>query len=151
MNAYTELLRYFYTIGKPLVNTMTQGQPSDVDLEKKNIFPLIHVEIGSATFPSPGTIRFNVKLSCMDIRDITKEVKTDKYYSNDNEVDNLNATLAALNRIWQDMWRDFGGSNIVVSEVPGLVPFVEEKDNILDGWIMDFDVTLPNVMIDLCQ
>src|SRR5690349_14276946 len=106
MNGYSELLRYFKKIGQPLVKTITQGDFADVDLNKKNIFSLLHVSIGNASFPSDGVIRFNVQLGCFDIRDINKAIDTDKYYGNDNEIDNLNSTLEVLNRIWLLMLKD---------------------------------------------
>jgi hypothetical protein len=151
MNGYSELLRYFKLIGQPLVNTMTQGEFSDIDLDKKNIFPLLHVAIGDASFPSDGVIRFSVQLGCFDIRDINKDVNDDKYYDNDNDIDNLNSTLAVLNRVWLLMLKDFEENNITASESPSLQQFTESRKNFLDGWIMTFDVEVPNTIINLCQ
>lgn len=151
MNGYSELLRYFKQIGKPLVNTITQGDFADVDIDKKNIFSLLHVSIGNASFPSDGVIRFNVQIGCFDIRDINKDVNTDKYYDNDNEIDNLNSTMAVLNRIWLLMLKDFEENNITASENPTLEQFTESRTNLLDGWIMTFEVDVPNTTINLCQ
>lgn len=130
---------------------MTQGDFSEVDLDKKNIFPLLHVSIGNASFPSDGVIRFNVQIGCFDIRDINKDVNTDKYYDNDNEIDNLNSTMAVLNRIWLLMLKDFEDNNITASENPTLEQFTESRKNLLDGWIMTFEVDVPNTTINLCQ
>lgn len=151
MNGYSQLLRYFKQIGQPLVSTITQGDFDALDLDKKNIMPLLHVSIGDASFPGAGTVRFSVQLGCFDIRDINKEVNTDKYYENDNEIDNLNSTLAVLNRIWLLMLNDFEENNITASENPFLQQFTESRKNLLDGWIMTFDVDVPNVDINLCQ
>lgn len=151
MNGYSELLRYFYKIGKPLVNKMTQGDFAEIDLDKKNIMPLLHVSIGDASFPSDSVVSFTVQLGCFDIRDINKAVNTDKYYGNDNEIDNLNSTLAILNRIWQLMLKDFEENNITSSENPSLQQFTESRKNLLDGWIMTFQVEVPNTDINLCQ
>lgn len=151
MNGYSELLRYFKQIGQPLVNTVTQGDFADLDLDKKNIMPLLHVSIGNASFPSPQVVRFDVQLGCFDIRDTNKEIITDKYYGQDNEIDNLNSTLAVLNRIWILMLEDFEENNITASEVPTLEQFTESRKNLLDGWIMTFQVDVPNIDINLCQ
>lgn len=151
MNGYSELLRYFKKIGQPLVNTITQGDFADVDLNKKNIFSLLHVSIGNASFPSDGVIRFNVQLGCFDIRDLNKAIDTDKYYGNDNEIDNLNSTLEVLNRIWLLMLKDFEEKDITASENPTLEQMTETRKNLLDGWVMTFDVDVPNVTINLCQ
>ncbi len=151
MNAYSEVLRYLHSLGKPLVNTITQGEWSDVDRSKKDIFPLLHVSIGDASFPSESTIKFTVQVGCFDIRDLNKEPVTDKYYTNDNEIDNLNSTLAILNRIWLQLKSDFDVTLVEVSDIPTLQKLIETNDNLLDGWIMDFEMTVPNVKIDLCQ
>lgn len=151
MNGYSELLRYIKKIGQPLVNTITQGYWEDVDINKQNIFPLLHVFIGDASFPSDSVIEFNVQIGCFDIRDINKEVNTDKYYSNDNEIDNMNATMAVLNRIWLLMLHDFEDNNITASPVPTLEKRSQVNENILDGWTITFDVQVPNTTINLCQ
>lgn len=151
MNGYSQLLRYFKQIGKPEVNTITQGNFADIDLDRKNIFPLLHVSIGNASFPSPQVVRFDVQLGCFDIRDINKEINTDKYYGQDNEIDNLNSTLAVLNRIWILMLEDFEENLITASENPTLEQFTESRKNLLDGWIMTFQVDVPNTDINLCQ
>lgn len=151
MNGYSELLRYIKQIGQPLVNTITQGNFEDLDLDKKNIFSLLHVQINGASFPSDSVTQFNVQIGCFDIRDNNKAINNDKYYDNDNEIDNLNATLAVLNRIWLLMIRDFEENNITASETPSLEQFTESRKNLLDGWIMTFTVQAPNVTINLCQ
>lgn len=151
MNGYSQLLRYIKQIGQPLVNTITQGNFDEVDINKKDIYPLLHVAIGNASFPSESVVRFSVQIGCFDIRDTDKEVNTDKYYSNDNEIDNLNATLAVLNRIWLLMLKDFEDLNISASEAPGLDICTEYAQNLLDGWIMTFEVETPNDVISLCQ
>ncbi len=150
MNGYSQLLRYIKQIGRPLVNTITQGDFDSIDISKKDIFPLLHVAIGNASFPSEGVVRFSVQIGCFDIRDTNKEVNADKYYDNDNEVDNLNATLAVLNRIWLLMLRDFEELNISAGHNPSLEICTEYAQNLLDGWIMSFEVETPNDTISLC-
>ena len=153
MNGYSEILRYIKTLGDRdvFVNTVTQGDFEDVDTNKKNIFPLLHVQVGNANFLSDSVVRFDCQLGCFDIRDINKEIRTDKFYENDNEVDNLNETLAVINRIWLLMLKDFENNNITASESPSLEKFTEVKKNILDGWIMTFQIEVPNINISLCQ
>lgn len=151
MNAYSELLRYIQTIAKPLVNTVTQGDFTAVDLEKKNIFSLVHVAVGNASFPSDGVIRFDIQIGCFDIRDINKDINADKYFSNDNEVDNLNSTMAVLNRLWLLMLKDFEENDITASDNPTLEQYTNSHKNLIDGWIMSFQADVPNTVINLCQ
>lgn len=153
MNAYTELLNYIRKLGEddPFVNTITQGNPTKVDISKMDIFPLLHINIVSSSFPSDGTILFNVDLDCLDVRMLNKEINKDKFFYNDNEVDNFNETLMVLNRIWLLMLKDFEENNITASLTSSLEKIEEAEQNTLDGWRMSFEVEVPNTTISLCQ
>lgn len=153
MNTYSELLRYIRKLGGEdiFINTITQGDFADVDLDKKNIFPLMHISIGNASFPSHSVIRFDIQIGVFDIRDINKEVNDDKFNQNDNEQDNLNETLSSLNRIWLKMSKDFEENNITASDNPTLEIQTFTRKNLLDGWIMTFQADLPNTTLNLCQ
>ena len=97
MNHYTQLLYYIKQLAEAdqFVNTVTKGSFEDLDLNKKNIFNLLHIQLG-----------------CFGIRDINKEIVNDKFWEQDNEVDNHNETLAVLNRLWLKMYTDFEKNNI---------------------------------------
>lgn len=153
MNTYSELLRYLRQLGEEdvFVNTITQGDFTNVDIDKKNIFPLLHIAIGNASFPSHSVIRFEIQIGCFDIRDINKEINDDKFNQNDNEQDNLNETLSVLNRLWLKMSKDFEENNITASDSPSLEIQTFTRKNLLDGWIMTFQADLPNTTLSLCQ
>lgn len=150
MNQYTEVLYYIKSLGESdvFVNTITKGQ--EIDLNKGNIFPLLNIDINTGSFTNGQTIIFNIELSCLDIRDINKEIVDDKFWSNDNEVDNHNSTLATLNRLWLIMKRDFNENNITASENPPLQKITFSDKNLLDGWSLTFDLEIPNTTISLC-
>jgi len=152
MNTYSELLRYLKLLGEQdvFVKTITQGDFEKVDLQKKTIFPLLHVSIGNASFPSHSVIRYDIQVGCFDIRDINKEINTDNFNLNDNEQDNLNETLSTLNRIWLKMSKDFEENNITASDLPTLEVQTFTRKNLLDGWIMTFQVDVPNITLSLC-
>jgi hypothetical protein len=153
MNQYTEVLYYIKGLAQAddYVNTVTRGEFDKLDLNKGNIFPLVHINIASAGFTNGSTITFDVQVGCLDIRDINKEVVEDKFWEQDNEVDNLNETLACLNRIWTIMYRDFNDVGITASESPTLEPMIMADKNLLDGWIIDFTIEVPNSMLNLCN
>jgi len=152
MNTYSELLRYLKLLGEQdvFVKTITQGDFEKVDLQKKTIFPLLHVSIGNASFPSHSVIRYDIQVGCFDIRDINKEINIDNFNLNDNEQDNLNETLSTLNRIWLKMSKDFEENNITASDLPTLEVQTFTRKNLLDGWIMTFQVDVPNITLSLC-
>ena len=151
MNQYTQLLYYIKSLGDndPYINTILKG--NSIDLNKMDIYPILNIVIDGGGFPSSGTISFDVVLECVDIRDHNNEVTTDKFWDQDNEVDNHNETLASLNRIWRIMNRDFTKNNITASDAPTINKITGDKMDVLDGWDMTLTVEMPNVDIDLCK
>ena len=152
LNHYTELLYFVKGLAEsdPLVNTITQGDFNELDLDKMNIFSLVHISVGDASFGS-STVSFEVQLGAYSVRDKNNEVVTDKFWKQDNEVDNLNETLAILNRIWNKMSKVFYEKEIKASESPKAQQVLEEGKNTLDGWILSFSVTMPNTTMSLCS
>jgi len=153
MNQYSELLYYIKSLADAdeLVNTITKGDFEKVDLDKKNIFPLVHINITDGGFTNGSVVRFGVQIGAFDIRDINKELQTDKFFEQDNEVDNHNLTFAILNRMWLQMYVDFEKNNITASENPSLEIQTFTRGNLLDGWILTFEVEVSNTTINLCD
>ena len=149
MNQLTELYRYIKQLAEAdsQVNKVTKKQ----DLAKETIFPLVNVIIESGGFTNGSTVNFNVELSCFDIRNINKEIQTDDFWGNDNEVDNHNLAIAVLNRLWNKMYIDFEENNITSSENPAFELGSFEAPKLLDGARLTFSVEVPNTTINLCQ
>ena len=149
MNQLTELYLYFKTLAESdeQVNKVVKTP----DLNKETIFPLVNVMIESGAFTNGNTVNFNVELSCFDIRDINKEIKTDDFWGQDNEVDNHYLAIAVLNRMWLSMYRDFEDNNITASENPAFELGSFEGSKLLDGARLTFTVEVPNTIINLCQ
>jgi hypothetical protein len=153
MNQYTEVLIYLKQLAEndSFVNTVKQGEISELDINKTNIYPLVNIAITGANFSNGQTVSFNLDIRCLAQRDINKEVVIDKFWKNDNEVDNLNETLAVLNRMWTTIYRDFDDNNISVTSDPSLEPLIYDEKNILDGWALTTTIELPNTTLNLCQ
>ena len=149
MNQLTELYRYIKELAEAdsQVNKVTKKQ----DLAKETVFPLVNVIIESGGFTNGSTVNFNVELSCFDIRNISKEIQTDDFWGNDNEVDNHNLAIAVLNRLWNKMYIDFEENNITASENPSFELGSFEAPKLLDGARLTFSVEVPNTTINLCQ
>ncbi len=129
-----------------LVNSVTQGDIFQVDLNKQTIFPLTHIMVNSSTL-GDNTQTFNVSLIAMDIVDISKTETTDIFQENNNELDVLNTQHHVLNRCYQQMLHgNLWDQQFVVETDPTLEPFTERFENLLAGWTMTFDVTVPNDM-----
>jgi len=152
MNHYTQVLTYLKTLAEQddFVNTVTQGDMSDVDLNKMNVFNMVHIDVLTAGFTNGQTITFDIEILSGQIRDSNKQDEGDKFMGQDNEPDNLNETLAVLNRMWFKMLDDFTDENIRVEESASLNQVTEWNKNLIDGWLMTFTIELPNTIISLC-
>lgn len=153
MNHYTTLLIYLKGLFEkdPLVNVVKQGQQSKKDIDKMTVFPMVNIEITPGSFTNGATVILGVTIVALNQRDINKEINYDKFWSNDNEVDNMNEMLAVLNRAWTTLYRDFEREGIKATENAPITPIIHEGKSILDGWQVDFDVEMPNQELSLCQ
>ena len=153
MNHYTQVLNYLKGLAESddFVNTVTQGDMSNVDLNKMNVFNLVHIDVLTAGFSNGQTITFDIEILSGQIRDSNKQDQGAKFWNQDNEPDNLNETLAVLNRMWFKMLDDFTDENIRVEETASLNHVTEWNKNLIDGWLMTFTIELPNTTISLCD
>lgn len=153
MNQYTTLFYHIKSLleADVLVNTITQGDFQNIDLDKANVFPLVHLDIITANFVSEAVISFNVNIAFLNQRDTVNEIRTDKFWRQDNEVDNYNEMLAVANRLWLQLYRDLNKDNITAELNVPLTKIDYEYTNTLDGWLLDFDVQIPNTTINICS
>jgi len=129
-----------------IVNTVTQGDIFKVDLAKQTIFPLLHIMVNNCTL-SESTITWNVSLIAMDIVDIPKEITTDVFTGNDNEIDVLNTQHSVLNRAYEIMKHGTLSFDLFMVEgTATLEPFTERFENYMAGWTMTLDIVTPNEM-----
>ena len=152
MNHYSELLYYIKGLAEadPFINHVTQGEFAEADVDKMVLPIVLNIEINSGTLPD-NIVTFDVELACMSQRDINKEVRTDDFAKQDNEIDNFNETHAVLNRIFNKMRLDFEKSNITATENPSINKITFGTSKLLDGWLLTFTVEMPNTTINLCQ
>ena len=151
MNAYTQLLSHIKKVAEadPYITTILHRLPEDFDWEKGNIFPILNISALAGTFSSTSTIQFDITLTCVDKRDINNQDVNDKFWSNDNEVDNHNATLSHLSNLWLFLNRDYSKKNITASDTPTLEQIEFEGMNLVDGWSITFQVEMP-MDVSLC-
>ena len=149
MNQLSQLYKYLYELAD--ADTQVNKVLKTPDLAKETIFPLVNIMIESGGFTNGSTINFNIELSCFNIRDINKEIQTDDYWQQDNELDNHNLAIAVLNRMWLKMYTDFEDNNITSSENPTFELGSLEGSKLLDGARLTFTVEVPNTVINLCE
>jgi hypothetical protein len=153
MNHYTQLLYYIKGLAENDggVNHVSKGNLNESDVDKMVLPTLVNIDINTGSFTNGNTVNFTVELACLAQRDFNKEIRTDDFWYQDNESDNMNETHAILNRLWLTMYKDFEKENITASENPTLTAIVFGTAKVLDGWLLTFDVEIPNNIINLCQ
>ena len=149
MNQLSQLYKYLYELAD--ADEQVNKVLKTPDLAKETIFPLVNIMIESGGFTNGSTINFNIELSCFNIRDINKEIQTDDFWQQDNELDNHNLAIAVLNRMWLKMYTDFEDNNITSSENPTFELGSLEGSKLLDGARLTFTVEVPNTELSLCQ
>lgn len=151
MNQLTQLYLYLKQLADSddLVNKTTK----DVNFEfiKELMTPVVNINISTGAFTNGSTVNFDIELSCMNQRDINKEINTDDFWGQDNEVDNHNLAIGVLNRMWLKMYTDFEQNNITSSENPPFELGSLEGHKLLDGARLTFTVEVPNTELSLCQ
>ena len=95
------------------VQTITHGVVNDIDLDKKNIYPLVHIQALTADYQTAGTLTVNFEIHVLTIRDTNKIPSTDKWQRNDNELQNYNdcLTIASKVQAYFERYRDLDNDN----------------------------------------
>lgn len=126
------------------INTVTQGDIYEIDLNKQSIYAIAHIMIGDVR-PTSNTIQFSVSIIFADIVDESKDANTSNIIDNTNEIDVLNEMLMAGLQTHQHLLRgDFVTDNIMIVGDPTLQPFTDRFENKLAGWTLTFDVQTAN-------
>lgn len=136
--------------GNALINQVTFGDLFEVDLLKKNIFPLAHVGMASARI-GEGVAYVDLSILFLDIVDEQKQEQTDQFYGNDNEHYVLNSMFSAATKTVQelmrgDLYRD--GFQLEQDDV-SLEFFSERFEDKLAGVGLDMTIAIKNTL-DLC-
>lgn len=131
------------------VHTVTHGLRSLTDVNKQNIFPLAHLQVISSTTDN-NAISFTFEVAVIDIRNISKEIPTDKFLSNDNELDNLNTCHAVINRLITTLKNTQNADSIEMTGIPNVQPIIFEDVNLVDGWRTEIELIIPNNEISIC-
>ncbi len=152
--AYISVLTDIYNAvkGNELINTVTQGDITDVDLAKSTMFPLGHIIIGNANFDTQ-VISFDITLLLMDVvhNDYIDDFGAPEIYNGDNEAYVLNSMLNVGNHIIDSFSSGINNDGNNFIDISGVTaePFRERFENNLAGWSFSFSVATRN-NIDRC-
>ena len=145
-----------FLLDSPDVNTVTQGDITQIDINKQEMFPLCHIQVNSVQLRG-NVIQFNVTVFAMDILWQQKSDPSSTNFDNtindiDNELDIFNTQLKVVNLLNSSLSRYTLRSELfeIVGEGGQCEPFYERFENDLCGWAYTFDCFVEN-NIDVCQ
>jgi hypothetical protein len=122
-------------LAEPFVNTVTEGDIFEIDLNKQTMFPLSHIIINQATHQG-NVLSFNITVLLMDI--INQK-------DDSNKVDIWNTQLLLATRVLNRLNRaDIASDFWELTGQPTYEPFTERFENDLAGWAVTFDVLVRN-------
>lgn len=131
----------------PIVNAVTFGDITEVDLDKTTMFPLSHFLLEDATILS-NSIEVRISILFMDVVDYKKDYDgTDKGGREDtsNLVDVYNTQLQIANELISKLRRgDLYRDQYQLIGDPVCEPFSDRFENELAGWLVDMTISIPN-------
>jgi len=131
----------------PIVNYVTYGDITQVDLNKTTMFPLTHFFVRNTTI-TEHAMRVTVSLLFLDIVDYTKDFNSDDLGDRQdasNLIDVYNTQLQIANALVQDLRRgDLYREKYQLVGDPLCEPFKDRFENELAGWSMELTIDIPN-------
>lgn len=131
-----------------LVNTVIYGKPDGKDLNKSNIFPLVHIAPATVNFDE-NRIDFEFPVAVFDIRDIRNDSSEGKIFS-DNLIDSLNTATSIIGRVLTTLSLQNNDLGIELIAHTQLDSIVFSDKNILDGRQFTLTLSIQNT-ISVCQ
>ena len=152
MNTSYELLRHLKTTFEEdaRVSNVVTG---DFEEWRKDMFLLVHIDINSSPFlgnQNTRTIRFNIDINVLDIRDVNKEDVKDRFWHNDTRHDSWNDCLSVLNLARNKVVKDHLGNDIEIVGVTDALRVTYAYGNGLDGWSQTWTIDVPDNFTSIC-
>lgn len=131
----------------PIVNHVTFGDVTKVDLNKTMMYPLTHFTLDQAVV-TENSIQFRLSFLFIDIVDYSKDFNTDDFgnrQDDTNLLDVYNTQLQVANDLISQMKRgQLHQDEFHVLGDPICRPFADRFENELAGWSVNIDIVVPN-------
>lgn len=131
----------------PIVNTVTFGDITEIDLNKTTMFPLAHFLLQDTTILS-NNIQITLSFLFIDITSKNNEFNSDDLggrETTDNLVDVYNTQLQIANDLITELRRgDLYSDKYQLIGDPICTPFDDRFENQLAGWSVDLTIAIPN-------
>jgi hypothetical protein len=132
-----------------LINTVIFARTEDKDLYKKKLYPLAHINPISSPYSNSTVREFVFEIGVFEQRDINSENTETYFEGNDDLIDNYNVCDAVLNRLISTLSLLNNEYGIELINVSNALPLVMKDTNLLDGFVVEITLQLPN-NIDIC-
>ncbi len=133
------------------VITITEGYTTDFDAYKQNIPVMAHIIVDSGTVQDNLNV-YSVQLWIVDIVVENNNITIEKFIGNDNLQEVYELTDNIARRFYMKFVRDSEGNDIYLDSLPTFEKVEEtETQNRLAGWLLSFDVGVPNPEINICD
>jgi len=131
----------------PVVNTVTFGDITQVDLNKTTIFPLSHFLLGNTTI-TENTIQITLSMLFLDVVDYSKDFNDNDFgdrQDDSNLIDVYNTQLQIANELISHLKRgDLFRDKFQLVGNPICEPFKDRFESELAGWGLDLVIEVPN-------
>ena len=152
-------MRTYYELIKHIKQTFEQDErvktvaTGDWEQWKRDVFLLAHIDVIDVPYTgeeNTSTIRFNVDVTVVDIRDVNKQDVKDKFWHNDTRHDSWNDTLSVLNIARNKILRDVDDVNITLNSATAAERITYAYMNGLDGWRQTWTIDVPDYFTTIC-
>lgn len=152
MNTYYELIKHIKTTFEEdeRVNNVVTG---DMEQWKIDLFNLVHIDVTDSPFlgnQNTSTIRFNIVINVLDIRNVNNESDKDRFWFNDNRHDIWNETLSILDLARNKFIKDHLRNDITLVTATTATRITYAMMNGLDGWEQTLTIDVPDDFTAVC-
>lgn len=131
------------------IHTFTEGDIFQVDLDKKGIYPLLHITPLGVSWPTNATAIYRFQVSVAELVDIDLADRSilDELGAQDNTRDVSTQTLNSVNKLIKEL-RGYSLSESLgrLTGVPTADPFKEKYKNLLAGWTVTLEIEVANTI-----
>lgn len=148
MNSYAITAKFLTELfeANPLVNTVIFG--ADMDINKTNIFPLVHIFPGEMSM-ADNRLEMTFEIAVVNQRQTPNHSQMDKIFGN-NLIDNLNLTSAILTQEITKIEMQYNDFDITIASATPAQPIIYADKNVLDGFECTLVLSIQNI-IETCQ
>lgn len=131
------------------VTTVIEGEGEEIDTYKTNQYPLVNLSIGTTTL-GIGEVRHQFVAHVLTQRSFSKVASEDRFYKNDNKLENLDLTSDILIKAITNVKIRSNDSDIWLGNEPTLEAIKFDFLNTLDGYSCTFELVVTNTA-DVCS